>query len=44
MGLLPGIEYVFDSRWSCELGVALDLAGKNSLYGYTPIFTVIMTY
>jgi hypothetical protein len=44
MGLLPGIEYVFNSRWSCELGVALDLAGKNSLYGYTPIFTVIMTY
>jgi hypothetical protein len=44
MGLLPGIEYVFNSRWSCELGVAVDLAGKNSLFGYTPIFTVIMTY
>jgi hypothetical protein len=44
MGLLPGIEYVFNPRWSCELGVAIDLAGKNSLYGYTPIFTVIMTY
>jgi hypothetical protein len=43
-GLLPGIEYVFNARWSCELGVAIDLAGKNSLYGYTPIFTVIMTY
>jgi hypothetical protein len=44
MGLLPGIEYVFNPRWSCELGVAVDLGGKNSLYGYTPIFTVIMTY
>ena len=44
MGLLPGIEYIFNSRWSCELGVALDLAGRNSLFGYTPIFTVIMTY
>jgi hypothetical protein len=44
MGVLPGIEYVFNPRWSCELGVAIDLAGKNSLYGYTPIFTVIMTY
>jgi hypothetical protein len=44
MGLLPGIEYVFNSHWSCELGVALDLAGKNSLYGCTPIFTVTMTY
>jgi hypothetical protein len=43
-GLLPGIEYVFNPRWSCELGVAIDLAGKNSLYGYTPIFTIIMTY
>jgi hypothetical protein len=44
MGLLPGIEYVFNSHWSCELGVAVDLAGKNSLYGCTPIFTVTMTY
>jgi hypothetical protein len=25
------------------LGVAMDLAGKNSLSGYTPIFTVMMT-
>jgi hypothetical protein len=44
MGVLPGIEYIFNPRWSCVLGVAIDLAGKNSLYGYTPIFTVIMTY
>jgi hypothetical protein len=44
MGVLPGIEYLFNSRWSCELGVAIDLAGKNSFYGYTPIFSVILTY
>jgi hypothetical protein len=44
MGLMPGIEYVVNPRWAFELGVALDLAGKNSLYGYTPIFTVTMTY
>lgn len=44
MGTLPGIEYVFNSQWSAILGVAIDLAGKNSLYGYTPIFTVTMTY
>jgi hypothetical protein len=44
MGMLPGIEYLFNSRWSCELGVAIDLAGRNSLYGYTPIFSVILTY
>ncbi len=44
VGVLPGIEYIFNSRWSCELGVAIDLVGKNSFYSYTPIFTVIMTY
>jgi hypothetical protein len=44
MGVLPGIEYIFNPRWSCELGVALDLAGRNSLHGCTPIFSVIMTY
>lgn len=44
MGMLPGIEYIFNSRWSCIIGVAIDLAGKNSLYGYTPIFTAIMTF
>ena len=44
VGVLPGIEYIFNSRWSCALGVAIDLAGKNSLYGYTPIFTAILTF
>jgi hypothetical protein len=44
MGLMPGIEYLINPRWACELGVALDLAGRNSLHGYAPIFTVIMTY
>ncbi|MFA4902543.1 MAG: transporter [Desulfobaccales bacterium] len=44
VGVLPGIEYIFNSRWSCELGVAIDLVGKNSFYSYTPIFTAIMTF
>jgi hypothetical protein len=44
VGVLPGIEYLFNSRWSCELGVAIDLAGKNSFYSYTPIFTAIMAF
>jgi len=44
MGVMPGIEYLINSRWAWQLGVAVDLAGKNSLYGITPIFTVIMTY
>ena len=44
VGVLPGLEYIFSPRWSAELGVAVDLAGKNSQFGYTPVFTVIMTY
>ena len=44
IGVLPGIEYIFSPRWSAELGVAVDLVGKNTQLNYTPIFTVIMTY
>ncbi len=44
VGVLPGIEYIFSPRWSAAVGVAMDLVGKNSLFDYTPIVTVIMTY
>jgi hypothetical protein len=44
VGVLTGIECIISPKWSAALGVAVDLAGKNSFYGYTPIFTVIMTY
>jgi hypothetical protein len=44
VGVLPGIEYIFNSHWSADLGVAVDLAGKNSSYSYTPILTVIMSF
>ena len=44
VGVLPGIEYLFTSRWSCELGVAIDLVGKNSFSSYTPIFTTIVSF
>jgi hypothetical protein len=44
MGVMPGIEYIVNSRWACELGVAVDLAGRNSLHGYTPMVTVILTF
>lgn len=44
MGVLPGIEFILSPRWSCALGVALDLAGKNSPYTYTPIFSVICSF
>ncbi|MCL4501275.1 MAG: transporter [Deltaproteobacteria bacterium] len=43
-GVLPGIEFIFSPRWSAALGVAVDLAGKNSFYSYTPIFTVLLNY
>ena len=44
VGVMPGIEYIFDPRWSAALGVAIDLAGKNSFYNYTPILTVLLSY
>ena len=44
IGVLPGVEYIFSPRWSAALGVAIDLAGKNALYGYTPILTVLLNY
>lgn len=44
VGILPGIEYVAIPRWEFELGVAIDLAGKNTDCNYTPIFTVIYKF
>lgn len=44
IGVLPGIEYIFSPRWSAALGVAIDLAGKNSFYSYTPILTVLLNF
>jgi hypothetical protein len=43
LGILPGIEYIFNSHWSADLGVAIDLAGKNNFYGFTPMFTVTLS-
>jgi Putative MetA-pathway of phenol degradation len=39
VGFLPGIEYVLIPRWEFELGVAIDLVGKNTDFKYTPILT-----
>ncbi len=44
LGIVPGVEFLFSPRWSCALGVALDLTGKNSPYAYTPIFTMIFNF
>lgn len=39
LGILPGIEYVYSEKLAFALGVAIDLAGKNTSYNYTPIFS-----
>jgi hypothetical protein len=39
LGVLPGIEYVYSDKLAFALGVAIDLAGKNTSYNYTPIFS-----
>lgn len=44
LGIVPGVEFLFSPRWSCALGVALELAGKNNPYTYTPIFTMIFNF
>ncbi len=44
MGIMPGIEYIINPTWAAALGLAMDLAGKNSFYSYTPILTVLRTF
>jgi hypothetical protein len=44
LGVLPGLECILSPRWSCALGAALDLAGKNTAFKYTPVFTVILAF
>jgi hypothetical protein len=44
LGFLPGIEYLLSPKWNFEVGVAVDSAGKNSVFKYTPIFTVIYNF
>jgi hypothetical protein len=44
LGFLPGIEYLPSPKWNFELGVALDVAGKNRDFKYTPILTVIYNF
>jgi hypothetical protein len=44
VGILPGMEFILSPRWAFVLGVAIDLAGKNTAYEFTPIATAIFTY
>ena len=44
LGVLPGVEYIATDHLAFALGVSLDLAGKNTPYSYTPIFTVMYAF
>jgi hypothetical protein len=39
LGLSVGLEYNMNNHWSFAGGLAVDLAGKNTVYNYTPIVT-----
>jgi hypothetical protein len=41
IGFLPGIEFLPSPKWELEMGVAIDLFGKNRDITYTPTFTLI---
>lgn len=40
MGLVVGWEYYLNASWSFAGGLAVDVAGKNTGYNFTPILTV----
>lgn len=39
LGMLPGLEYVVSDKLALALGVAVDLAGKNTAIKYTPMLS-----
>jgi hypothetical protein len=41
---LPGLECLVSEHFSLAAGVAVDLAGKNSPYDYTPILTALIKF
>jgi hypothetical protein len=44
LGMLPGVECILSEHVSAALGVAVDLAGKNSFFAYTPVFTLLLKF
>jgi hypothetical protein len=44
VSLLPGLECLVSEHFSLAAGVAVDLAGKNSPYDYTPILTALIKF
>ncbi len=44
LGFLPGLEYVHSHKLAFATGVAIDLAGKNRSFNYTPIVSMNYTF
>ncbi len=44
LGLLSGLEYIYSEKLAFALGVGIDLAGKNTDYNYTPIFSIVYIF
>lgn len=44
LGILPGVEYVYSEKLAFALGVAIEVAGKNANFDYTPMFSVIYIF
>jgi hypothetical protein len=44
LGIAPGLEFILSPRWAFAVGLAIDLAGKNGAYQFTPMVTAIFTY
>ena len=44
LGLVAGLEYNVNAQWSFAGGLAVDVAGKNTGYNYSPILTCQYTF
>jgi hypothetical protein len=44
LGILPGIEFLATEKLAFAAGASLDLAGKNGVQKYTPMFTVYYSF
>ncbi len=44
LGILPGIEFFLNEKWSMSAGAAIDLFGKSGSFKYTPMFAVYYTF
>lgn len=44
LGLLPGLEFIANDRLSFAGGIKVDVAGRNTRYGYGPIFAVFYNF